>query len=89
MYPPTGGFFSSIGYRYVDFHLFRVLYFSQRINKPGATMKHIALIAQVATLSMSWSSNSATAMAGAAAFSVLCVVAVALKSRRRPMQVAK
>jgi len=45
-------------------------------------MKHIALIAQIATLTMSWSSNRADAMAAAAAFSVLCVIAVALKSRR-------
>ena len=52
-------------------------------------MKHIALIAQVATLSLSWSSNRADAMAAAAAFSVLCVLAVALKSRGRVMRVAK
>jgi hypothetical protein len=52
-------------------------------------MKHIELIAQVATLSMSWSSDSATAMAGAAAFSVLCVLAVALKSRGNALRVAK
>ena len=45
-------------------------------------MKHIALIAQVITLSLSWSSNRADAMASAAAFSVLCVLAVTIKSRR-------
>lgn len=52
-------------------------------------MKHLALAAQIATLTMSWSSNRADAMAAAAAFSVLCVVAVALKSRGRAPRLAK
>lgn len=46
-------------------------------------MKHLALAAQIATLTLSWSSNRADAMAAAAAFSVLCVLAVALKGRIR------
>ena len=45
-------------------------------------MKHIALFAQVATLTMSWSSNRADAMAAAAIFAVLCVVVVSLKRNR-------
>ena len=45
-------------------------------------MKHLALAAQLVTLTMSWSSNRADAMAAAAAFSVLCVLAVTIKSRR-------
>lgn len=44
-------------------------------------MKHLALAAQIATLTLSWSSNRADAMAAAAAFSVLCVIAVALNGR--------
>ena len=47
-------------------------------------MKHIALFAQVATLTMSWSSNRADAMAAAAIFAVLCVVVVLIKSTFRP-----
>ena len=43
-------------------------------------MKHIALFAQIATLTMSWSSNRADAMAAAAIFAVLCVVVVFIKS---------
>jgi|CXWJ01.1.fsa_nt_gi hypothetical protein len=46
-------------------------------------MKHIALFAQVATLTMSWSSNRADAMAAAAIFAVLCVVVVLIKSSNR------
>ena len=42
-------------------------------------MKYIALAAQIATLTMSWSSNRADAMAGAAVFAVLCVVVVFVK----------
>ena len=42
-------------------------------------MKYIALFAQIATLTMSWSSNRSDAMAAAAIFAVLCVVVVALK----------
>ena len=45
-------------------------------------MKHIALFAQVATLTMSWTSNRADAMAAAAIFAVLCVVVVLLKSTK-------
>ena len=45
-------------------------------------MKHLALFAQVATLTMSWSSNRSDAMAAAAIFAVLCVVVVALKANR-------
>ena len=45
-------------------------------------MKHIALFAQIAALTMSWSSNRADAMAAAAIFAVLCVVVVAIKSNR-------
>ncbi len=52
-------------------------------------MKHIALIAQIVTLTLSWSSNRSDAMAAAAMFSVLCVVAVVLKSRRQSSLVAK
>jgi len=52
-------------------------------------MKHLALAAQLATLTMAWSSNRADAMAAAAMFSVLCVVAVVLKSRRQSVRVAK
>ena len=58
-----------------------------RSNKPA--MKHLALFAQLATLTMSWSSNRADAMAAAAMFSVLCVVAVLLKGRRQAQRVAK
>lgn len=52
-------------------------------------MKHLALAAQLATLTLSWSSNRADAMAAAAMFSVLCVVAVLLKGRRQSPRVAK
>ena len=45
-------------------------------------MKYAALFAQVATLTMSWSSNRSDAMAAAAIFAVLCVVVVALKANR-------
>ena len=45
-------------------------------------MKHIALFAQIATLTMSWSSNRSDAMAGAAIFAVLCVVVALLKSMK-------
>ena len=45
-------------------------------------MKYAALIAQIATLTMAWSSNHANAMAAAAAFAVLCVVVVSLKRNR-------
>lgn len=46
-------------------------------------MKHIALFAQIATLTMSWSSNRADAMAAAAIFAVLCVVVVFVKGGKR------
>lgn len=46
-------------------------------------MKHLALAAQLATLILSWSSNRADAMAAAAMFSVLCVVAALLKGHRQ------
>ena len=52
-------------------------------------MKHLALFAQIATLTMSWSSNRADAMAAAAMFCVLCVVAVLVKGRRQSSMVAK
>ena len=52
-------------------------------------MKHLALAAQLATLTLSWSSNRADAMAAAAMFSVLCVVAALLNSRRQSSMVAK
>lgn len=52
-------------------------------------MKHLALAAQLATLTLSWSSNRADAMAAAAMFCVLCVVAVLLNSRRQSSMVAK
>ena len=45
-------------------------------------MKYAALFAQIATLTMSWSSNRADAMAAAAIFAVLCVVVVILKSMK-------
>lgn len=45
-------------------------------------MKHIALLAQIAALTMSWSSNHQDAMGWAAAFAVLCVVVVAIKSTK-------
>ena len=45
-------------------------------------MKHIALFAQIAALTMSWSSNRSDAMGWAAAFAVLCVVAVLVKANR-------
>ena len=46
-------------------------------------MKHIALFAQIATLTMSWSSNRSDAMAAAAIFAVLCVVVVFVKGGKR------
>ena len=52
-------------------------------------MKHLALAAQIATLTLSWSSNRADAMAAAAMFSVLCVVAVLLNGRRQSSMVSK
>ena len=52
-------------------------------------MKHLALFAQIATLTLSRSSNRADAMAAAAMFSVLCVLAVLLKIRRQSVRVAK
>ena len=45
-------------------------------------MKYAALFAQIATLTMSWSSNRADAMAAAAIFAVLCVVVVLLKNTK-------
>jgi membrane protein implicated in regulation of membrane protease activity len=42
-------------------------------------MKHIVLALQIAALTASWSSNRADAMAAAAIFAVLCVVAVVFK----------
>ena len=49
---------------------------------PEDAMKYAALFAQIAALTMSWSSNRADAMAAAAIFAVLCVVVVAIKSNR-------
>ena len=45
-------------------------------------MKYLALFAQIATLTMSWSSNRSDAMAAAAIFAVLCVVVVVIKANR-------
>jgi len=45
-------------------------------------MKYAALFAQVAMLTLCWSSNRADAMAAAAIFAVLCVVVVLLKSTK-------
>ena len=45
-------------------------------------MKYAALFAQIATLTMSWSSNRADAMAAAAIFAVLCVGVVLLKNTK-------
>ena len=43
-------------------------------------MKHIALFAQIATLTMAALSRRPDAMGWAAGFAVLCVVVVAIKS---------
>ncbi len=51
-------------------------------------MKHLALFAQIATLTMSWSSNRSDAMAAAAIFAVLCVVVVLLKSSKSSSRTA-
>ena len=45
-------------------------------------MKHIALFAQIATLTMAALSQRPDAMGWAAAFAVLCVVVVLLKSSK-------
>lgn len=45
-------------------------------------MKHIALFAQIATLTMAALSRRPDAMGWAAAFAVLCVVVVAIKSTK-------
>ena len=45
-------------------------------------MKHIALFAQVATLTMAALSRRPDAMGWAAWFAVLCVVVVAIKANR-------
>lgn len=55
---------------------------------PEDAMKHIALFAQIATLTMSWSSNRSDAMAAAAIFAVLCVVVVLLKSSKSSSRTA-
>ena len=55
-------------------------------------MKHIALFAQIATLTMAALSRRPDAMGWAAGFAVLCVVVVLIKINNRPhieMQLAK
>ncbi len=52
-------------------------------------MKHIALFAQIATLTMSWSSNRSDAMGWAAAFAVLCVVVVAIKGNAKVKRIGQ
>ncbi len=44
-------------------------------------MKHIALLAQIAALTIAGGSNRADALAAAAIFAVLCVVVVFIKDR--------
>lgn len=51
-------------------------------------MKYAALFAQIATLTMSWSSNRSDAMAAAAIFAVLCVVVVLIKSSKSSSRTA-
>lgn len=48
-------------------------------------MKYTALLAQIAALSFGFSANRADALAGAAIFSVLCVVVVFLREGRAPV----
>ncbi len=52
-------------------------------------MKYAALFAQIATLTMSWSSNRADAMAAAAIFAVLCVVVVSIKGNAQIKRIAR
>lgn len=52
-------------------------------------MKHLALAAQIATLTLSWSSNRADAIAAAAIFAVLCVVVVAIKGNAQIKRIAR